>query len=379
MDNHFSGDKIIQLIGESGGKGTWTTARSRLPGGIAKKHLHAKKDTPINARSKAARYENPIVAVKHVTFPAGDPRKPYTVAHVTFQSTGGTNITCVNALSELKLFVRERSKGQGDTKRIWAIEMNEGRELYLKTYSGVDKIDQLLKEWCMRYVTWRWWHAPANHGKAIAGVMAYALYEQCAEGGVHPDWKMEKCMSAPEFRRKLNRQMCEYRAAALKYPGDEKLREATVYPKKRRGPMRAPQDVVDGTLRVNWDQYLAAKKPPRGPSRLCDGNLELMKKHLRSFKRGNGAICNVCGGKTFMKCTLCGVQCCLKNELKASSVSCSIDLHSAKFFGLLRCDRKAVFGEILTTYRKPPVTEVRKNAKHIKGFKDRYYEKYVKG
>ena len=136
MDNHFSGDRIIQLIGESGGKGTWTTARGRLPGGIPKKHLHGKKDVPINARSKAARFENPVVAVKHVTFPAGDTRKPYTVAHVTFQSTGGTNITCVNALSQLKLFVRERSKGQGETKRILAIEMNEGRELYLKTYSG---------------------------------------------------------------------------------------------------------------------------------------------------------------------------------------------------------------------------------------------------
>ena len=242
----------------------------------------------------------------------------------------------------------------------------------------MDKIDQLLKEWCIRYVTWRWWHAPANHGKAIAGVMAYALYEQCAQGGVHPDWKLDKYMTAPEFRRRLSRQMCEYRAAALNYPGDEKLREATRLPKGRRGPQREPQDVVDGTLRVTWNQYLAAKKPNRGISRLCDMNLELLKKHMRSFKSGNGAKCNVCGSKTFMKCTLCGMQCCFKNELKASSVSCSVDLHSAKFFGLLRCDRKDLFGEILTSYKKPTVAEVRKNANHIKGFEDRYYEEYVK-
>ena len=49
-----------------------------------------------------------------------------------------------------------------------------------------------------------------------------------------------------------------------------------------------------------------------------------------------------------------------------------------QFFGLLRCDRKDLFGEILSSYKKPTVAEVRKNAKHIKGFEDRYYEEYVK-
>ena len=134
------------MLAKTGGKGTWTTARDRLPKDIPKQYLHAKKGTLINSRSKAARFENPVVAVKHVTFPEGSNKKPYTVVHVSFQSTGGTNIACVNALRELKLYVRERTRGRGDNKRIWAIEMNEGQELYLKSYSGVDKIDQLLKE-----------------------------------------------------------------------------------------------------------------------------------------------------------------------------------------------------------------------------------------
>ena len=74
-------------------------------------------------------------------------RKPYTVVHISFQSTGSTNITWVNTLQELKFFVRECLGGNGDSKRIWEIETNKGRELYLQIYSGVEKIDQLLKEW----------------------------------------------------------------------------------------------------------------------------------------------------------------------------------------------------------------------------------------
>ena len=228
---------------------------------IPKIHFHGKKGVDINARSKAARYMQPIVVVKHVTPPAGSGGKPYTVAHVSFQSTGGTNITCVNALRELKLYVRERAKGRGESKRIWAIEMNEGRELYLKTYSGVDKIDQALKEWHLNYISWRWWHAPMLHCKSIGGCCAYALYHQCAEGGVDPEWKMDKdkILTTKEFKRILHRQQCEYRASDCKYPGDEGLRAATQIPKKRRGNAREPLDVVDGTLRVNYDQYVAAR------------------------------------------------------------------------------------------------------------------------
>ena len=378
MDNHFSGNNVIKYIGELGGRGTWTTARGRLPEGIPKKYLQCKKEVQINARSKAARYENPVVAVKHVAFPEGAAQKPYSVVHVSFQSTGSTNITCVNALRELKLFVRKRERGRGASKRVWAIEMNEGRALYLKTYSGVDKIDQLLKEWGCKIRTFRWWRAPEMHMKAIVGVMAYSIYEQCAQGGVDAAWKLDKYMSHMEFKRVLERQMCEYKAAKLKYPGDAELREATVIPRKRRGPARVPHDVDEGVLRVGWDKYLAAKRPGgRVASRLCDNNMDLLKKHLRSFKRTHKAVCNVCGKFTFTRCMVCNLACCFKDSANVSSVSCSMDLHSEKFFGLLRCDRTDIFGETASSYKKPTATEVRKNATHMKTHQKKYYEEYI--
>ncbi len=59
-------------------------------------------------------------------------KKDYVLFHVSFQSTGGTNISTVNALSSVDLYVHDCSKGRGQQKRTWGIEMNETQETYLK-------------------------------------------------------------------------------------------------------------------------------------------------------------------------------------------------------------------------------------------------------
>ncbi len=43
-------------------------------------------------------------------------KKDYVFCHVSFQSTGGTNIKSVNALSNVELCVRERNKGREKQK-----------------------------------------------------------------------------------------------------------------------------------------------------------------------------------------------------------------------------------------------------------------------
>ena len=42
-----------------------------------------------------------------------------------------TNISSVNALFEVDLYVPVKDRGCGDAKRVYGIEMNEARELYL--------------------------------------------------------------------------------------------------------------------------------------------------------------------------------------------------------------------------------------------------------
>jgi hypothetical protein len=85
--------------------------------------------------------------VKHQDSDTVNDKKDYILCHTSFQSTGGTNISTVNALSLVILCVRDRSKGRGQQKRTWGIEMNEAQETYLKNYSAVDKIDQMLLGW----------------------------------------------------------------------------------------------------------------------------------------------------------------------------------------------------------------------------------------
>ena len=48
----------------------------------------------------------------------------------------------------------QKEKGMSATKRIREIKMNEGRELDLKIYQGVDQVDHLLEDWKSRYSTW---------------------------------------------------------------------------------------------------------------------------------------------------------------------------------------------------------------------------------
>ena len=98
---------------------------------------------------------------------------------------------------------------------------------------------------------------------------------------------------------------------------------------------------------------------------------------MRSFERTSKGICNVCGRNTFTKCTICNLHCCFKDGPQMASVSCSVDLHNEKFFGLLKCDRRSIFGETVRSYRKPTVAEWRKNLNHIKKHQKKYYEEYI--
>ncbi len=233
MDNQFSGDDVLHYLGEGGWKGTMTCRCDCLPKSVPRKYFNFIKAAPVNSRSKVARFEKPIIAVKNVKHQDSDrvtDKKDYVLCHVSFQSTRG-NISMVNAHLSVDLYVRDCSKGRGQQKRTWGIEMNEARETYLKNYSAVDKIDQMLLGWDFTYRSWQWWYAPTRHAKAIAMSMAYSLYLQCAEGTVDPEWKVTP-VSGPRFWQKMSLQMVQYKCSNLHYPGGEKMCKNTQMNKK---------------------------------------------------------------------------------------------------------------------------------------------------
>ena len=96
-DNYFSGDRVMNWLGENGFGATMTCRRDRLPNGVPGHYLHKKK-TDTKARSKAARFHEPITMVKYT--PAVEGKEEYERVHTSFQSTSSCNISSVNALIE---------------------------------------------------------------------------------------------------------------------------------------------------------------------------------------------------------------------------------------------------------------------------------------
>jgi hypothetical protein len=318
MDNHFSGDDVLHYLGEGGWAGTMTCRCNRLPKSVPRKYFNFIKAAPVNARSKVAQFEHPIIAVKYVEHQDSDrvtDKKDYVLCHVSFRSTGGTNIFTVNALSLVDVYVRDCSKGRGQQRRTWGIEMNEAQETYLKNYSAVDKIDQMLLGWDVTYRSWRWWHAPTRHAKAIAMSMAYSLYIHCAKATVDSEWKVTP-VSGPRFWHWMSLQMVQYKSSNLQYPGDEKMHKNTQLNKKKHGTSNIGLIKCNNHIkRVSYLLYLDEKES-RGvkKTRLCACYMMLLKQHLNSMKRVHLATCQICGKKTYMECQICKKHVCFKVE-----------------------------------------------------------------
>ena len=199
-DNYFSGCLVMRFLGELGFGATMTCRRDRLPKEIPEGHLHKKK-TDSSPRPKAARFFNPINAVKRV--PAVEDKKGYQRVHTSFQSTSSCNISTVNALSSCRMSIRRRERGRGDNKRYWGIEMNHARTLYLGSYYRIDCIDHLIQNSNLFYQSWKYWHSPVLHGKGLAVVVAFDMYLECCEGKINLEWKIEKPLDFWHFRERL--------------------------------------------------------------------------------------------------------------------------------------------------------------------------------
>ena len=230
---------------------------------------------------------NPIVVVKD--------KDGYQRVLVSFQSTNATNITTVNCLNSVKFFVEIRERGRGETKMVWGIEMNDARRIYLSTYFTINVVDHLLKNAAIFYRIWKYWHAPKNHGFAMVIVLAYGLYEECCEGKIELEWKIDdnKKLDYFQFRSRLSMQMLTYTPKKMLYPGDDKMRAVTSIPREKRGGKRLGQ--------VSIAQVKKAKR--WGTSRLC-GNVDKLCKHVDSIiPVSKSRVCAWCGEPTY---TLCG-------------------------------------------------------------------------
>jgi len=364
-DNHFSGDHVMNFIGERGFGITLTCRRDRLPGELKKFVHHEKKDSS-DPRVKVMKYQQPICCIKQI--PATESTKAYTKTLVSFQSTGSTNIAGVNNLPSLSLYVMEKSRGRGGAKRKWGVEMNEAREIYLTHYSGIDAADHMIKNAGIRYITWKYWHAPYLHALSLGVIAAYDMYRECCDGDLDADWEIpeRKRMSFADFRLLLSKQMLEYSPANNEYAGDEKFRDNTRATKKRR--LTTGENESESTFPdtgVTMDNLEVASR-----SRLCEPCPKLRSHFQHIQKASNDKPCEVCGRKCRYWCTLCKKQMCTNPGRMWDGAQCAFLYHSEEFFGLSLSDWKDVQGKSDPTKWTPPSEEkIARNARYIERLK----------
>ena len=307
--------------------------------------------------------------------PANPDDKPYVRTHVSFQSTGATNISSVNAISQCHLSVRQKSRGSEPHKRVYGLEMNEARATYLGTYSAVDSVDHLIRNVGLLYCLWKWWHAPMRLAKSLAMVQAYFMYLECAEGNLDPSWKLEDPVGFKEFRFRAGTQMCQYKTSNCDYAGDQLMRGATVRVKRRRG-RRAKYDEVEAPEgRVTLEGYMSEKYPQSRStsSRFTNEDLSLFKEHVASIECIKWKhVCVVCGKDCHFKCGKCDKHMCFKKGSKLNTMSCIIDHHNDCFFGLGRDDFELV-GQCKGKWKYPNKRQLKNNADWICKLRERAF------
>jgi hypothetical protein len=111
---------------------------------------------------------------------------------VSFQSTGATNISGVNNLLLLTLYIQSKYMGMKKNKFAWATEQNEGREIYLSHYQGVDSIDHMINTRGKRFISWKYWHSPYLHVMSMGIFACYNMYLECCEGKLDARWMVEE-------------------------------------------------------------------------------------------------------------------------------------------------------------------------------------------
>ena len=360
FDNYFSGEDICHYAGKKGFGLLMTNRRDRLPKEVKSEYMHKKK-TDSSKRTKVARYIEPVILVNE--------QDNYEIVLTSFQSTSSCNIISVNSMNSIHNFVEARSRGRKNKKRIYVIEQNLARYLYLKTYSRIDSIDHLIKNCKLHYRTWKYWHAPVNHAKALATVTAYDIYLELCEGKLNSDWLVKDPVDFFTFRDQLSKQMCQYDPKNQRYAGDEKMRvvsQLNVTMRQKR------KDIDDITTRTDGDYYISFvqyEEIIRKKHRVCR-DLHSYSKHIHSLTRHSSpAKCVVCGIKAYQKCAICGVA--LHNDDSkgaAKGKHCALEWHDESYLGLCFEDRK-LFCVPAKDWKPWNERQLRANKELIKGYR----------
>ena len=368
-DNFFSHDKLLDILGKKGYGMTCTFRRDRFPTGL-KEFCHHERTQAPELKAKIMRYQNPIIAIKQCRGGLGE--KDYTKTLVSFQSTGSTNIGGVNNLPSCSLYVRKKERGKKGEKHVWGIEDNEARGTYLYHYNSVDVADHMVKNTSNKFISWKYWHSPYLHAIALGVIAAFDMYRECCEGKLDESWFIteKKRLNFEQFRMLLSEQMLKYEPQQNEYPGDDKFRSSTRQHKSRRS---SSNDKENGDLEfrnsgLNLEKYTKARSGEF--PRLCNSTNEIAHHAANVVRTTNGKACEVCGRDSVWRCNICGKHLCTTTQRKWNGLKCFFAFHSHEFFGLARCDSRAVHGFSTASWEPPSEAVMKLNASRIRKLQD---------
>jgi len=213
--------------------------------------------------------------------------------------------------------------------------------------------------------SWKYWHSPMNHAKAMTVTIAYDIYLELCEGHLGNEYKIDKPVTFFRFREKLAKQMLHYSPKHRKYPGDDKFRcstKQTMTQRKRVVPRTlmtaTSSDDTTVTSAATRDQVEAAS------DRLC-GDLEALEMHDAALQKIKSyRACVICGKTAYWKCTKCPDQPALHRVPTTSSndnISCHIKYHNTLRFGITRAEStKRKWKEASLAETKAHVKQMRK-------------------
>jgi hypothetical protein len=188
-NNHFSGENVMDYIGKNGLDITNTCCYDCFPNGL-KDYFHDEKVPSHDKRTRVVWFKQPIFAVKRVE--KDNDKNTYTKTFVSFQFTGVTNISGVNNLLSLTLYVQPKYRGVKKNKFAWATEHNEGREIYPGHYHSVDSMDYIINTTGNRLASWKYWHSLYLHAMSMGIIVCYNMYLECCEGELDAQWKVKE-------------------------------------------------------------------------------------------------------------------------------------------------------------------------------------------
>ena len=150
--------------------------------------------------------------------------------------------------------------------------MNNARQVYLSSYGRIDTIDAQIGRCNLNYVSWKYWHAAKLHSDALALVVAYDMYHECATEALARDSfsitneDKFKVLDFHDFRSMAASKGLAYNIKDCKYPGDEKMRKNTRVAKTRRNTTSIKKG-MGYWCKMKKDRFLNGKE--RDQQRIC--------------------------------------------------------------------------------------------------------------